>query len=135
MAECKHVNTYADWDKGTVICAECGADVMDELEQQIQQERDNVKRQQATIAAMRLAYEDIKANDYLTPEAADVFRATTAGAELLDKIKRLERENKAMRCCGNCEHDGSDGCIEDYVFCDKDLSGWELDEWLVKKDE
>ncbi|MBP2653330.1 MAG: hypothetical protein H6Q73_899 [Firmicutes bacterium] len=57
----------------------------------------------------------------------DILQSDTAGADLLAKIDRLERENKALRCCGNC---GNITCIKpkDYV-CDS----WEMAESLVSK--
>ncbi|MBP2652610.1 MAG: hypothetical protein H6Q73_179 [Firmicutes bacterium] len=64
----------------------------------------------------------------------EVLESTTAGADLLAKIEQLERENKALRCCGNCQHCkwvyGKARCNEN---CDVDRSGWQLAERLVSK--
>jgi len=76
-------------------------------------------------------------------EIVDKALSDTAGAELLEKIDRLEMENKALRCCGNCQHSeyGYEGpeCTLYHVAkgdCDdNDLKHWQIAERLVNKGE
>jgi len=104
-----------------------------------------LEQQQATIATMRLALEKIQKETFLSSctEWKDgwnsgIIRAQllveqalqdTAGAELLEKIDKLERENKAMRNCANCNNNRVK-CMK----CD-DLNKWQIAERLVSKGE
>jgi len=116
-----------------------------------------LQQAQATIAALRGALEEIRNMDEIelmdeSHMVADKALSTTAGAELLEKIGQLERENKALRCCDNCEHmiwqHDDRGCkltpqdeygYYDYNFdctpCDDSASfkDWQLAERLVSK--
>jgi len=110
-----------------------------------------LEQQEATIAAMRLALEEyfrwrnacrtsathneliihIEKVDRLSSKA---LSTTTAGAELLAKSEQLERENKALRCCGNCDRNICRR--ETYRECvDNDLSHWQIARRLVSKGE
>jgi len=94
-----------------------------------------LQQAQATIAAMR---ETLGKTLYLViygtrdrgvEDAAGKALSTTAGTELFKKIDKLERENKALRCCGNC---GNITCIQPKSHvCDD----WQLAERLVSKGE
>jgi len=116
MAECKH-----GWTPEGAICRDCREA---DLRQQLQQA-------QATIAAMRGAIQNLQKyvefNSYsfvgisIKPDGVNynsrsalaaksllnlykTIESDTAGAELLKKIVRLEQENQALRCCGNCQY-------------------------------
>ncbi|MBP2638803.1 MAG: hypothetical protein H6Q72_4710 [Firmicutes bacterium] len=66
----------------------------------------------------------------------------TAGAELLEKIGQLERKNKALRCCENCEYVrwlwGERECAldgKDAVECENNNHNhWVIAERLVSKE-
>jgi len=135
MAECKHKFQTT----GTILCKECGIDLVDYLNSQNEQ-------YEATKAAMRGALEVCRdsIDEYLEPEvvpAIDNALSTTAGEKLLEKIERLERENKTMRNCANCNHSefGYEGpeckldCRRSYECEDNDLKYWQIAERLVGK--
>jgi len=179
MPECEHVNTMAVYEKNTVMCCDCGMDIVDDLRQQLQQAQielndaqawlydaemrnqhiyscmDNLegkyRKAQATIAAMRGALETTRNVLYdLSPvgkvdmnvvapiikaiKQADKALSTTAGAELLEKIGQLERENKTMRSCDNCKEIVWK-CKKIIECTDNDRKHWQLAERLVSKGE
>jgi len=162
MGECKH-----EWEphkNAFIKCKMCGANIVDFIIEQGKQ----IQQQEATIAAMRGAIHDLQ--KYIEFDPNSIFgisikpdgvnlnsraalaanslinlyktiESDTAGAELLEKIDRLERENKAMRNCANCNHSefGYEGpeckldCRRSYECEDNDLKHWQIAERLVSK--
>jgi len=123
------------------------------------------EKQRVTIAALRLALDKLARlgnepnyGNSIGNEIAQQALSDTTGAELLDKIEtteialknrnriieelqkesvRLEQENQALRCCGNCRyqsHKPPKECI-DCGGIDNEYAGWQLAERLVSKSE
>jgi len=140
MGECKH-----EWYEGIYYnlpkhCSKCQESYEVYLEEQIQQA-------QATIAAMRegltmmrkhvLMYGKQKSDTGMIYDTCrQLLESTTAGAELLEKMERLEQDNMSLRCCGNCkEKSNGQWCsnsLRHECLKNNNHSHWVIAERLVK---